>query len=95
MGATTQSFANDETAPLAAPYATTATADLNGQTATNGESQASRGLSRFVYASSYALSYAVVFSALFVAYSLPQESPLMHGLRDGGRAAKDALKSKE
>jgi hypothetical protein len=24
---------------------------------------------------------------------LPQENPLMHGLRDGGRAAKDALKS--
>jgi hypothetical protein len=102
MGTTAQFYANSEMQPVAAPLrdAATATADQAAdnaakvrQTVTNGGSHALRGFSRFVYTSSYVVSYAVVFSALFVAYSLPQENPLMHGLRDGGRAAKDALKS--
>ncbi len=60
-----------------------------GQTVTNQGSHALRGLSRFAYSSSYVFAYAIVYPALFVAYSLPQDNPVMHGLRDGGRAAKE------
>jgi len=52
-----------------------------------------RGLSRFAYASSYWVAYGVVYAVVFVAHSLPQENPVMHGFRDGGQAATDALKS--
>jgi hypothetical protein len=33
------------------------------------------------------LAYGVVYATVFVASSLPQDNPLMRGLRDGGRAA--------
>jgi hypothetical protein len=46
-------------------------------------------ISRAVYAGSYVLAYGVVFAAVFIAQSLPQENPVMRGLRDGGRAAID------
>ena len=52
-----------------------------------------RAVSRFAYTSSYVVSYGVVYAAVFVAHSLPQENAVTHGLRDGGRAAMDALKS--
>ncbi len=55
--------------------------------------QVLRGVSRFVYTTSYLVSYCVVYPVVFVAHALPQENPVMHGLRDGGRAALDALKS--
>jgi hypothetical protein len=46
-------------------------------------------ISRMVYTGSYVLAYGVVYAAVFVAQSLPQENPVMRGLRDGGRAAID------
>ena len=46
-------------------------------------------ISRMVYTGSYVLAYGVVYSAVFVAQSLPQDNPVMHGLRDGGKAAAD------
>jgi hypothetical protein len=48
-------------------------------------------MSRMVYTGSYALAYGVVYAVVFVAQSLPQENPVMHGFRDGGRAAMDEL----
>ena len=48
-------------------------------------------ISRMIYSGSYALAYAVVYSAVFISQSLPRENPVMHGLRDGGRAAMDQL----
>jgi len=54
-------------------------------------SNAMQWLSRMTYSSSYVLAYGVVYAAVFVAQSLPQENPIMHGMRDGGRAAMDQL----
>ena len=48
-------------------------------------------ISRMIYSGSYALAYGVVYSAVFISQSLPRENPVMHGLRDGGRAAMDQL----
>jgi|AmaraimetFIIA100_FD_contig_101_596520_length_1229_multi_5_in_0_out_0_2 hypothetical protein len=48
-------------------------------------------MSRMIYSGSYALAYGVVYAAVFVAQSLPQDNPVMHGLRDGGAAAMDEL----
>jgi hypothetical protein len=55
--------------------------------------QALRSVSSFGYTSAYVLSYGVVYAAVFVAQALPQENAIMHGLRDGGRAAMDTLRS--
>jgi hypothetical protein len=48
-------------------------------------------ISRAVYTGAYVLAYGAVYAAVFVAQSMPQENPIAHGLRDGGRAAMDAL----
>src|SRR3954451_8705245 len=48
-------------------------------------------LSRFTYTTFYALSYGVVFPSLLVARALPKENALVHGLVDGGLAARDAV----
>ena len=48
-------------------------------------------MSRMIYSGSYALAYGIVYAAVFVAQSLPQDNPVMHGLRDGGGAAMDEL----
>ncbi len=56
---------------------------------------AMQGMSHLAYSGSYWLSYGVVYAAVFVAHSLPQDNPVMHGLRDGAGAAIDALKSEE
>jgi hypothetical protein len=48
-------------------------------------------LSRMVYSGAYALAYGAVYATVFVAQSLPQENSVMHGFRDGGRAAMDEL----
>jgi hypothetical protein len=50
-----------------------------------------RTMSRMVYSGSYALAYGVVCATVFVVQSLPQDNPVMHGFRDGGRAAMDEL----
>jgi hypothetical protein len=52
-------------------------------------SNALNSLSRMTYTGSYILAYGVVYAAVFIAQSLPQENPIMHGFRDGGRAAMD------
>ena len=52
-------------------------------------SNALHSLSRMTYTGSYILAYGVVYAAVFIAQSLPQENPIMHGFRDGGRAAMD------
>ena len=63
------------------------------QTISEAGPLALRGLSRVAYSSSYWVAYGVVYAVVFVVRSLPQENPPMHGFRDGGRAAMDALKS--
>ena len=48
-------------------------------------------ISGMIYSGSYALAYGVVYAAVSVAQSLPQENPVMHAFRDGGRAAIDEI----
>jgi hypothetical protein len=60
-------------------------------TASEAGSNALQTISRMIYTGSYALAYGVVYATVFIAQSLPQENPIMHGLRDGGRAAMDEL----
>ena len=102
MGATAQGFADHEMQSVADAMRDAAAAASDSaaehavkvkQTITEAGPRALRGVSRFAYASSYWVSYGVVYAAVFVAHSLPQENPVMHGFRDGGRAAMDALKS--
>ncbi|HTO79477.1 MAG TPA: hypothetical protein VMJ31_06855 [Methylocystis sp.] len=81
MPATTEDFAGYETKPVA------------DDDANELVPRAVRGVSRVAYSSSYWLAYGVVYATVFVAHSLPQENAVMHGLRDGARAATDALKS--
>jgi hypothetical protein len=47
--------------------------------------------SRMIYSGSYALAYGVVYAAVFVVQMMPQDNPVMHGFRDGGKAAMDEL----
>jgi hypothetical protein len=54
-------------------------------------SNALQTMSRMIYTGSYALAYGLVYATVFIAQSLPQENPVMHGFRDGGRAAMDEL----
>ncbi|HEX4614568.1 MAG TPA: hypothetical protein VH230_01515 [Stellaceae bacterium] len=61
------------------------------QTAGEIGSSALHSVSRVTYTGSYILAYGVVYAAVFIAQSLPQENPIMHGFRDGGRAAMDEL----
>jgi hypothetical protein len=90
MGAAAQSFADREMQSVAdAMQDAAAAAD---DAAKEVGPRVLRGLSRFAYTSSYVLSYGVVYPVVFVAHLLPQENPVMHGLRDGARAAIDALK---
>ena len=48
-------------------------------------------ISQMLYTGSYVLAYGFVYATVFVAQSLPQENPVMRGLRDGGQAAVDEL----
>lgn len=48
-------------------------------------------ISRLVYTTSYTLSYGVVFPTMLVVSVLPKENAVVHGLVDGGRAAKDTV----
>ena len=70
-----------EAAATASEHAATAR-----QSATDVGPKALEAISQMVYTGSYVLAYGV---AVFVAQSLPQENPVMRGLRDGGRAAVD------
>jgi hypothetical protein len=60
-------------------------------TASEAGYSALQTISRMIYTGSYALAYGVVYATVFIAQSLPQENPVMHGFRDGGRAAMDEL----
>jgi hypothetical protein len=79
----------------AASSETTETAAERGASpdaaAAEGGSDMLQTLSRMTYSGAYALAYGVVYATVFVAQSLPQENPVMHGFRDGGRAAMDEL----
>ncbi len=46
---------------------------------------------RFIYSTCYTLSYGVVFPLALVALSVPQNNPLVHGLMDGSRAARNKV----
>ena len=103
MGATAGAIANDEMQSVGEAFRDAASdaADQAAEhaatvrrTVAKGTSQVVRGASRVVYSSSYVVSYAIVYAAVFAAHSLPRENPVMHGLSDGGRAARRALKSK-
>lgn len=50
-------------------------------------------VSRLTYTTCYALSYGVVFPSLLVARAVPKDNPIIHGLADGARAARDAIRS--
>jgi hypothetical protein len=47
--------------------------------------------SRMIYSGSYALAYGLVYAVVFVVQMMPQENLVMHGFRDGGKAAMDEL----
>ncbi|ARN79837.1 hypothetical protein [Methylocystis bryophila] len=83
MRATSENYADYDTQPVA------------DDDANELVPRAVRGVSRFAYNGSYWLSYGVVYAIVFVAHSLPQENPVMHGFRDGARAAIDDLKTEE
>ena len=46
---------------------------------------------RFLYTTCYAVSYGVVFPLALVALSVPQNNPLVHGMIDGSRAARNKV----
>ncbi len=52
-----------------------------------------RFFSRFTYTTCYALSYGVVFPTMLLVRSVPKENAMVHGLIDGGLAARDAIAS--
>jgi hypothetical protein len=59
------------------------------ESASEAGATALESISRAAYTGSYVLAYGIVYAAVFVVQSLPQENPIMQGLRDGGRAARD------
>ena len=71
--------------------ATTASGEVAEAEPPESGASAMQWLSRMTYTGSYVLAYGVVYAAVFVAQSLPQDNPIMHGMRDGGRAAMDQL----
>lgn len=46
---------------------------------------------RLIYSTCYAVSYGVVFPVALVALSVPQNNPLVHGMIDGSRAAREKV----
>jgi hypothetical protein len=80
--------------------ASAASKDLQGtaseRVAASGEAAEAGGdmlqtASRMIYSGSYALAYGLVYAVVFVVQMMPQENPVMHGFRDGGKAAMDEL----
>jgi len=61
------------------------------QAASEAGPKALETVSQMFYTGSYVLAYGIVYATVFVAQSLPQESPIMRGFRDGGKAAVDEL----
>lgn len=48
-------------------------------------------LSRFTYTTCYTLSYGFVFPTMLIVRAIPKENCIVHGLVDGGRAAREAV----
>jgi hypothetical protein len=98
MAVTTSTTPTREPATRAAPAASK---DLAGtaseHVASSREAVAEAGgdmlqtASRMIYSGSYALAYGVVYAVVFAVQMMPQENPVMHGFRDGGKAAMDEL----
>ena len=61
------------------------------QAASEAGPMALETVSQIFYTSSYVLAYGIVYATVFVAQSLPQENPIIRGLRDGGQVAVDEL----
>jgi hypothetical protein len=80
---------DEGTAATAADDAAKVRATLN-----DAGPQAMRTASRLTYVTSYMISYSIVYAAVFVAHSLPQNNALMHGLYDGGVAARYTLRGR-
>src|SRR5262249_8328971 len=85
MAVTSNPTPAHESAPRSRPRVAT------DEVATEAGSDMLQMMSRIVYNGSYGLAYGVVYAVVFVAQSLPQENPVMHGFRDGGKAAMDEL----
>jgi hypothetical protein len=49
-------------------------------------------LTRLTYTTCYAVSYGVVFPSLLVARAVPKDNAIIHGIADGARAARDAIR---
>jgi hypothetical protein len=97
MAATTSTTHARDPATRSAPAASKDMAGTAPEHAASTKAAAEAGsdmlqtMSRMTYSGSYALAYGIVYAAVFVAQSLPQDNPVMHGFRDGGRAAVDEL----
>jgi hypothetical protein len=52
---------------------------------------ANRFVNRFVYTTCYTMSYGVVFPTMLMVRSIPKDNAIVHGLTDGGLAARDAV----
>ena len=97
-GTTAQTTTGDEAALQAVAAAmrdaaTTASehaAKVKASTSEAGTA-ALENISRMVYTGSYVMAYGIVYAAVFVTQSLPQDNPIMQGLREGGRAAMNEL----
>lgn len=88
--------ANDPLAAVADAMQQAASSVQEGATAARDAAEKalpSVGLfaNRFVYTTCYAVSYGVVFPLALVALSVPQNNPLVHGMIDGSRAARNKV----
>jgi hypothetical protein len=96
MAVTTSTTPPREPATRSTPAASKDVAGRASERATpaeaaEGGSDMLQTMSRMIYGGSYALAYGVVYATVFVAQSLPQDNPVIHGYRDGGRAAVDEI----
>jgi hypothetical protein len=66
----------------------------NVEDATTTGSRVWRTTSRLTYTTSYLISYSVVYTVVFIVHSLPQDNALIHGMYDGGVAARHALRGR-
>jgi len=50
-----------------------------------------RFFSRLTYTSFYSIAYGVVFPTMLLVRAIPQDNAIVHGMIDGGAAARDAV----
>jgi hypothetical protein len=94
--AATESAASDPLAAVADAMQSAAASVTQGAAAARQAAEQalpSAGLfaNRFLYTTCYAVSYGVVFPLALVALSVPQNNPLVHGMIDGSRAARNKV----